>query len=211
VHRYAQIVSKALRAAVEDGRLGRNPAEGLSLPRIEREEMRFLGPDEIAALAEVIDPAYRALVLVGAYGGLRLGEMLALRPARVDVLRGRVEVLSTLVEVGGHLIENPPKTRAGRRAVPLPRVAAEAVREHLEHFPADPDDFLFRGPGGGPVWPRAWRRRAWQPACVRAGLGTFTRDAQHRDRYTGLRAHDLRHSAVALWIAAGASPNRDRS
>jgi hypothetical protein len=26
-----------------------------------------------------------------------------------------------------------------------------------------------------------------------------------RERYEGLRLHDLRHSAVALWIAAGAS------
>jgi integrase len=40
----------------------------------------------------------------------------------------------------------------------------------------------------------AFRRRFWTPAVASAG-------------FDGLRIHDLRHSAVALWIAAGASPN----
>ena len=38
-----------------------------------------------------------------------------------------------------------------------------------------------------------WRRRFWVPATKAAGLGH-------------LRPHDLRHTAVALWIAAGAHP-----
>jgi len=38
-----------------------------------------------------------------------------------------------------------------------------------------------------------WRRRFWRPAVIGAGL-------------TPLRPHDLRHTAVALWIAAGANP-----
>jgi hypothetical protein len=38
-----------------------------------------------------------------------------------------------------------------------------------------------------------FRARVWRPAVAAAGLG-------------GLRIHDLRHTAVALWIAAGAGP-----
>jgi integrase len=38
-----------------------------------------------------------------------------------------------------------------------------------------------------------FRNRIWRPATLAAGL-------------PGLRIHDLRHTAVALWIAAGASP-----
>jgi integrase len=192
VHKAAQIVSKALRAAVDDGRLARNPAERLELPRVERGETRFLTPAEVMKLADKIDPAYRALVILGAYGGLRLGEMLALRPERIDLLRGRVEVLATLGEVRGKLVENPPKTRAGRRTVPLPRVAVEALTDHLESVRAG--GYVFTGPEGGPVWPRAWRKRSWHPAVAAAKLAP-------------LRPHDLRHTAVAFWIAAGASPN----
>jgi hypothetical protein len=37
--------------------------------------MRFLTPAEIVDLAEAIHARYRALVFVGAYGGLRMGEL----------------------------------------------------------------------------------------------------------------------------------------
>ena len=40
---------------------------------------------------------------------------------------------------------------------------------------------------------------------MKAGLGTLTK-VNGKEHYEGLRPHDLRHSAVALWIAAGASP-----
>jgi integrase len=36
---------------------------------------------------------------------------------------------------------------------------------------------------------------------------TGTRKGRRGWHYEGLRIHDLRHTAVALWIAAGASPN----
>jgi integrase len=47
--------------------------------------------------------------------------------------------------------------------------------------------------GGGPLRINGFRHRAWLPATTAAGL-------------PGLRIHKLRHTAVALWIAAGAFP-----
>jgi integrase len=57
----------------------------------------------------------------------------------------------------------------------------------------DPSDHVFIAPNGGPLRVTAFRARAWRPATKAAALD-------------GLRIHDLRHTAVALWIAAGASP-----
>jgi integrase len=191
IHMAAQILSMCLRAAVDDGRLARNPADRIDLPRIEREEMRFLTPHQAAELSDAIDPAYRALVLLGAYGGLRLGEMLALRRDRVDLLHRQVDVAETVATVRGKLVVNPPKTRAGHRRVPLPRVATDALQAHLEAAPAS--DLVFTAPEGGYVRAELWRRRVWTPAVRATALEP-------------LRPHDLRHTVVAFWIAAGASP-----
>ncbi len=98
-----------------------------------------------------------------------------------------------LVEVSGQLHYGPPKTKAGRRGVPLPRIAIDALNEHLQTFPAAPDDLVFRSPDGDATRLSNWRHRVWEPAVTSAGLAH-------------LRPHDLRHTAVALWIAAGASP-----
>jgi integrase len=60
-------------------------------------------------------------------------------------------------------------------------------------MPADPDAFVFAGPHGGALRVSLFRSRFWRPATLAAGSD-------------GLRIHDLRHTAVALWIAAGANP-----
>jgi integrase len=172
--------------------IAQSPCRRISLPKIEREEMRFLTPVEITRLADAIRPHYRALVLVGAYGGLRIGELAGLRRERVDLLRGTVEVAEIMTEVAGKLQIGPPKTRASRRTVGLPRAVVNVLAEHLAPG-GQPADFVFTRPQGGPLRIANFRNRIWRPATRAAGLD-------------GLRIHDLRHTAVALWIAAGASP-----
>src|ERR687898_1059955 len=187
-----QLLGKVLAAAVDAGYLAQSPCRNVPLPTVEREEMRFLTPTEIVALAEAIRPTYRALVFVGAYGGLRLGELAGPPASRIDLLRGTVRVAEILPEVAGRLHFGPPKTRASRRTVSLPRVVIRELGEHLVDG-GDPDDHVFTAPQGGTLRIVAFRNRIWRPATDAAGL-------------TGLRIHDLRHTAVALWIAAGASP-----
>lgn len=196
VHKAYQVLSKALAAAVDAGLLAVTPCRNVPLPKVQHQEMRFLSPTELAELAAVIKPRYRALVLVGGYGGLRIGEMAGLRRCRVDVLRSRLDVVEKMVEVRGELLAGGPKTRAGRRQVPLPRPVAGELTVHLERFVApEPEALLFAGPDGGALRARQWRARHWAPAIAEAGLAP-------------LRPHDLRHTAVALWIAQGASPKQ---
>jgi integrase len=187
-----QLLNKVMTAAVDAGMLVQSPCRNVPLPKVEHEEMRFLNPAEVAALADKIHPAYRALVFVGAYGGLRIGELAALRRSRVDLAVGIVDVAETVNELKGRLVLGPPKTKASRRKVSLPAGVIEELAEHLR-FPGRPTDFVFRARGGQVLRVSNFRQKIWRPAAVSANLD-------------GLRIHDLRHTAVALWIAAGASP-----
>lgn len=191
-----QVLGAILAAAVDAEQIVKTPCRGIVLPVDDRREMHFLTPAQVASLAAGIDGRYRALVLVGAYGGLRVGEMGALRLSGVQLPRGLLRVEETLAEVAGKVAFQPPKTKASRRAVVLPRAVALALEEHLETFaPGGPRDLVFRSPEGGPMRLASWRRRFWLPAVARAGLA-------------GVRIHDLRHTAVALWIATGANPKQ---
>ena len=104
-----------------------NPVEGLPIPKIEREEMRFLAADELWHLAETIHPRYRAFVLLGGYSGLRLGEMLGLRWGRVNLLRREVTVAETLTDLAGTVSFGPPKTKAAVRTVGVPSFVADEL------------------------------------------------------------------------------------
>lgn len=193
VHKVVGILNKVLVDAVRAGLIASNPAAHVRLPRIEAREMRFLTPEEIGRLADTIDRRYRAAIIVAAFAGLRAGELFGLRAGRVDPLRQQIHVAEIVTHVRGHLYVGPPKTRAGHRTVPIPKVAAAALSDQLMATGAGPDDLLFPAPQGGHVRLELWRRRFWAPAVSAAGLEP-------------LRPHDLRHTAVALWIAAGASP-----
>ena len=71
-------------------------------------------------------------------------------------------------------------------------MVVEALAEQLSGS-GSADDLVFVGPQGGTLRLAGFRHRIWRPATRAAGL-------------EGLRIHDLRHTAVALWIAAGANP-----
>jgi hypothetical protein len=64
---------------------------------------RRLAPSS-SATTSTVD---RALVLVAAYGGLRIGELAGLRRRRVDLLRGALDVAEIVVEVRGELYMGP--------------------------------------------------------------------------------------------------------
>ena len=108
MHKAYQLFAKAMAAAVDGGMLAVTPCRGVPLPKVEHEEMRYLNPAEIACLAEAIRPGYQALVFLGAYGGLRIGELAGLRRSRIDLDAGTVDVAETVVEVEGRLLFGPP-------------------------------------------------------------------------------------------------------
>ncbi len=180
VRRAYTLFQMVLELAVEDGRLARSPCRRITLPKIEQTEKRFLSIEEVEALAEAIRPRYRSLVLCGAYTGLRPGELAALRVDRLDLLRRQLRV------------EEPLKTPAARRTVSFPAFLAEELAAHLTAYPGE-DGYVFTAPEGGRLRLNQFRRRMWYPA-VRESIGE------------PMRPHDLRHTHVALLIAAGEDP-----
>jgi integrase len=183
-----------LDAAVADRRLSVNPAASVPLPAERHTEQRFLSREEVDALAERIDPRFRAFVLLGAYAGLRWGELAGLRRIRVDTLRSRVTVAETAVQVSGRITFGEPKTPKSRRVVPVARSVMREVEQHLATYvDPDPDALLFTAAQGGPLYRATFHRSVWAPAVRAAGVG-------------GLRVHDLRHSFVSIMVAAGANP-----
>jgi integrase len=185
-------LNRVLAAAVDNESLGRNPLRGVKPPRVAPEPMRFLSHDEVATLAETIDPRYRALVLVAAYSGLRAGELIGLRRNQVDLLRRTITVVEQVQYIGGRMLASVPKSSAGRRQVAVPGLVVSALEEHLDRYsePAS-DGLVFPAPEGGYLRLENFRKRAWNPAIAAAGVAP-------------LRVHDLRHTCASLAIAAGA-------
>jgi integrase len=192
--RYAhRVLSLGLTAAVRNGRLVRNVAEGVPLPRVVATPKRFLTHDQVQALAEAC-PAYGTLIRVLAYAGLRWGEVVALTAGRVDLRRRRIEVVEAITEIHGRVIIGTTKNHQ-RRSVPIPRFLADELARRIAG--KAPGDLLFTAPEGGVLRNTNFRNRFFDPAADKAGL-------------PGLTPHELRHTAASLAIAAGANVKADQ-
>lgn len=188
-----RIFGSAMKAAVHARVIRESPCVGISLPRVEHEEQRFLTADEVRRLADAIEGRYSALILSAAFLGCRWGELVGLKRSNLNLLRREVRIVGTLEEVNGSLryVEDT-KSSASRRTVSIPPFLVDALSRHL--LAAQVNDFVFTASNGSLLRRSNFRRRSFKPALEKAEL----------DR--GVRFHDLRHTCAALLIAGNANP-----
>ena len=182
------LLTAMLDDAVKDGKLARNQAAGINLPRLPKTDRRYLTHDQVDDLADACATS-RTVVLLLAYTGLRWGEATALRVRHVDLLRRRVDVAEAVVEVNGRMIFGTPESHQ-TRAVAVPRFRCDNLAAQMAG--KTPDDLIFTSTVGTVLRTQSWRRRCFDPAVRSVGLD-------------GLVPHELRHTAASLAIASGAN------
>src|SRR5262249_42085693 len=118
IHEAWVVLSQILDAAVRDGRVARNSARGVKLPRQRRQEAEYFEPNEIERIAKSMPEPYDLLIRVLGTLGLRFGEAAALRRRDVDQLRRRLRVEGSLAEIGGRITAGSTKSHQ-TRSVPV--------------------------------------------------------------------------------------------
>src|SRR5215218_496529 len=116
--------ARSTAARMRDPRWRSTPTLGLALPAVRGGRERIARPDEAAELITALTEADRALWATALYSGLRRGELQALRWEDLDFERGLIRVVRGWDRVAGPI---EPKSRAGRRRVPL----SASLRKHV--------------------------------------------------------------------------------
>jgi integrase len=208
VRRRFGVLSSVFIFASESDWIARSPARGIKLPAIGGTRSRNLDADQVAAIAEHTAADYRAMVWLGAILGLRWSEVAGLRVGRLDLLRRTVTVEEAVTrDAKGRPVFTAPKSNAGARTLAMPESLADVLAAHLAQrgaTAADADQLVFPAPEGGPLHYANWRRRVWQPACIAAGVGQVTKNAEtKREHYSGAGFHDLRRANATSLVLAG--------
>jgi integrase len=168
-----------------------NPSDGLRLPTGETKRDRIASVAEAAALIEAMHPMDRAALGCAVYAGLRLGELLALDMAAVDLEGGWLHVLRSWDRGAKEFVS--VKNRKPRK-VPIIEKLAVLLDDHFVLLDHPAEGLLFQSANRSdwPIHPGILRRRThkrWEDA----GL-------------TRLGFHEPRHTYASIAIAAGLNP-----
>lgn len=197
-------VKSALRSAEREGLIRHNPSQGLALPHREEDPDEEDGEDEVkvfsrAQLAAILSMApdkYKLLLEILAGCGLRISEAAALQPLHFQLDGDEPEVCIRRAWVKGRIV--PPKSRHGKRDVPLSPPLVVKVRAYLDAHPRESTDFFFtaaerggREEGiGGPLNADNLRSRMLKPLVEEVGASWAA-------------FHTFRHTFASIHMAEG--------
>lgn len=188
-------VRSCFATAVREGKVRHNPTIAATLPHRERiadeddVEVRAFTREQLAVLLAIVHPRHRTMFRLLAVTGLRISELIALqwRHLRLDGPQPCVRVRRALVR--GR--EEPPKSKYGRRDVPLDQALVSELRRRRDESESPGDEQLvFASQAGTPLSPDNLRRRALRPAAEEAGA-----------EWAGF--HTFRHTCAAVLFERG--------
>jgi len=200
VAKHHRLLSQALKYAVRQGYLGRNPCELVDAPSWKPKTMRTLTEWEVQIFLEAASGSYYYPVYYTAIStGLRQSELCGLRWRDLDLDLLSLSVNQVLYKRRGICIVNPPKTQHSKRRVSLtPKLALflkdyQAEREtlywQLAGKPLPLDSFVFGLPG-----------KPCDPSMLSHDFAIIAKKAG----FEGVRFHDLRHTFATLMLMRGA-------
>lgn len=181
-------MKRAFRLAAES-----TPPRVLRVPhipslRLDNVRTGFVEQEQYRRLRDELPGHVKPIAGMGYHTGMRLGEICALRWEQIDWLNHELRL-------------NPGETKNEEgRTIPLVSELFELLRLHRAGSKGSA--FVFPSPRR-PDRPITDFRKAWEDACVRAGLGRMESREGGRPRYVGLTFHDLRRSAIMNFERAG--------
>ena len=183
-----QILESAMKLAVEQKLIMKDPTAGCALPKVEKKEMKTLPVEQLASfLREAKESGVFELYYLDLATGLRRGELLGLKWTDIDLEKGELQVKRQVARIEGGIVEAPLKTKNAYRTLPLAEDVVAILKQQRKKAGSSP--WVFPSPNGGPISPDSVLRKL-HGMLKRAGL-------------TRVRFHNLRHTFATLALQNG--------
>jgi integrase len=216
------VIHEALQQAMKNNLVSRNVSEATTLPKGKKKEIRVLtAEDEQKFLGIIKEDRMRTAFILELNTGFRLGEVLGLKWKDIDLEKGNINICRSIVRVpifkdgkkkGTKLVEQDPKTNAGRRSVPLHAGILQELKHHKARQAAEllskgiqqkEETFVFCTIKGTPIEPRNLLRSFYR-TIEKAGIDKSNFHALRHTMATKLLGENV-HAKIAQEILGHSS------
>jgi len=181
-----------------------NPAAKVKDPKVLKREMDAFSPEEVRRFLEKVPEKWYALFLCAVVGGLRVGEVIAMKWQNLDWKQGQYFVKESWArpQAGRPGYFKAPKTPSSVAPVDLTPNCLNALRAHRKRQAEQilkagesyqDHDLIFATAKGTLLSDGSVVRRVYNPILTEAKLRR-------------IRIHDLRHTCASLMIAQNENP-----
>ena len=178
--------------AIENDIVDKNPCKPKP-PTVKKKSMEAYTEEEIKdILAKAKDTNAYLMLIILFNTGLRRGELLGLRWSDIDLDKKTMFIQNNLVSADGKVYEKDPKSKSGKREIPLAdalvQVLKEARDKDIEAFDEDraSTGYVIHLPNGDPYKPDSISQK-WDRFAKSNGI-----------RY--LKLHGIRHTVASQMI-----------
>lgn len=209
----------SLEKAVELGYIPKNPANGVNLKPNERKEKRIFSIEEQRRFEDCVRDDIElyhnsSIFLILLYTGMRIGEALGLQIPDIDFDAREIHINRTVGTIddesgkGKRFYVSIPKTKAGRRVIPMSETVAELLNGQIEYRTSMVD-----------IMRQVWEERGIETKYVDAGyifITDYGNVANHANLkrkldqlcekaniHPRITPHGLRHTFATRWVEAG--------
>ena len=138
VRKYHTMLHSVFERALRDRVVTFNPCAHTELPKVIKKKTRTLTPDEYVAILAALPAQHRLMVETAINTGLRWGELIALKPRHLDLIKRTLTVEETIVEVsiknsptGARMLTKPYPKDNEPRTMGLPADLVDQLAAHI--------------------------------------------------------------------------------
>jgi integrase len=192
----AKVLNIPFNRAMRQGLILTNPVPSAELPSPASESREAFTWEQVNKLVETSEGGWKTAIMLAAYTGARLGDVVTMRWAHLDLGKSVLKF-------------RPQKTARNKKDLEIP--LHTALREHLLALPSvdDPAAFIMPGLAAQKIPGRSGLSRQFQAIVTKAGIEqeTVTAKGEAGRSFNKLSFHSLRHSYISAMANAGIAPD----
>ena len=183
------MLHNALDRAVKERLILRNPTEDCIIPKLVKQEMKILHPEDMGAYLQAADKrGVLPMFYLELVSGLRKGELVALLWNDLDSESRTISVSKQAAVRNSKIMISRPKTETSVRRISIPQEAVDLLIQEHEKHPDNP--YMFPSPKTGEMYHPDSVVNLHKKILKDIGL-------EH------IRFHDLRHTFATMALQNG--------